>query len=94
MHSSTRLTRHATVRQQQRGIPRIVIDLLLDYGVVERAAGGVRTFYFDKSTRRKVLAYVGPLASALIPFLDYYAIVGKDEQVITVAPRLAKIRHH
>lgn len=94
MHSPTRLTRHAAVRQQQRGVPRLVIDLLLDYGVEESAGAGVRTVYFDKPTRRKVLAYAGPLAPALTPFLDYYAVVGPDEQVITVAPRLGKVRHH
>lgn len=32
-----KLTKHASVRQQQRGIPPIVIDLLIDYGTVERA---------------------------------------------------------
>jgi hypothetical protein len=92
--SATRLTRHAAVRQQQRGIPELLIDLLLDYGVVERAGAGARTFYFDKSSRKKVLAYAGPLAPAIEPFLDYYAIVGADEQVVTVAKRRAKVHHH
>lgn len=94
MHEQTRLTRHAEARRQQRGVPRLVIDLLLDYGVEESAGAGARTVFFDKRTRRRVLAYAGPLASALAPFLDYYAVIGENGKVITVAPRLGKVRHH
>lgn len=90
----TKMTRHATTRRQQRGVPMLVIDLLLGYGASERAGAGVTTYFFDKPARRQVLAYAGPLAAAIKPFLDYYAVVGEDQQVITVAPRLGKVQHH
>lgn len=89
-----KLTKHASSRLQQRGIPPIVVDLLQRYGAVERAGKGAVTYYFDKSSRRKVMAYAGPLGRALEEFLDYYAVVADDGSVITAAPRLGKVRHH
>jgi len=87
------ITQHASTRQQQRGIPTLVIDLLVNYGAVERAGAGAASYYFDKASRRQVLAYAGPLSRAIEQYLDYYAIVGDDGRVITVAPRLKRTRH-
>lgn len=87
------LTKHASIRQQQRGIPPIVIDLLQSHGTIERAGKDATTYYFDKASRRKVLAYAGRLSRAIEEFLDYYAVVGSDGRVITVAPRIKKVRH-
>lgn len=87
------LTKHASIRQQQRGIPPIIIDLLIDYGTVERAGKDATTHYFDKTSRRRVMAYAGRLSSLFEEYLDYYAIVGKDGSIITVAPRIKKIKH-
>ena len=88
-----KLTKHAQMRQQQRGIPPLVIDLLIDYGTVERAGEDTTKHYFDKASRRRVMAYAGRLGSLLEEYLDYYAVVGSNGQVITVAPRINKIRH-
>jgi hypothetical protein len=88
-----KLTKHASVRQQQRGVPPIIIDLLQSHGTVECAGKDSVTYYFDKATRRKVLAYAGRLSRAIEEFLDYYAVVGSDGSVITVAPRIKKVRH-
>lgn len=40
------LSTHAQARSQQRAIPRPVIDLLLDYGVVEHRKNGLELLYF------------------------------------------------
>jgi len=87
------ISKHASIRQQQRGIPPILIDLLQRHGTIESAGKDATTYYFDKASRRKVLAYAGRLARALEEFLDYYAVVGSDGQVITVAPRIKKVKH-
>lgn len=88
------LTRHARIRQQQRGIPPIVIDLLQTHGAVERAGDGAMTYYFDKASRRRVKTYFGPMGRTIDEYLNYYAVVGPNGQVITVAPRLGKIKHY
>lgn len=88
-----KLTKHASIRQQQRGIPSIVVDLLLDYGTFTRTGEGATMYYFDKMSRRRVRTYAGPLSGQFEEYLDYYAVVASDGRVITVAPRIKRIRH-
>jgi len=89
-----RVTRHASLRSQQRGIPRILVDLLIDFGAQADAGYGARKLFFDKQARRRIHAYAGPLASLLDEHLDVYAVVGADMQVITVGHRTERIRRH
>lgn len=87
------MTNHAKIRQHQRGIPQIVIDLLIEYGTEANAGSHATTHYFDKPARRRLHVYVGRLASLFEEYLDYYAVVAADGSVITVAPRIKKVRH-
>lgn len=87
------LTQHAKARSQQRGIPTIVIDLLLDFGTTTRAPGGAEKIYFDKSSRKRLRAYVGPLASLLDRHLNIYAVVNKEDRVITTGFRHRRVKH-
>lgn len=88
------LTKHAHIRSQQRAIPPLMIDLLLQLGATEKAVGGVCKIFFDKASRRRVQAYAGPLASLLEQHLDIYAVVGNNSEVITVGYRSERIRRH
>lgn len=87
-------TQHASIRSQQRGIPPLVLDLLLQFGCHEPAGGGASKVFFDKQGRRKVQAYAGSLAPLLNEHLDFYAVVSSNDQVITVGHRLERIRRH
>jgi hypothetical protein len=87
------MTKHAKTRQQQRGIPPIVVDLLLDYGTEVRAPGQqVTKRYFDKPARRRLRIYAGRLAHLLEEYLDYYAVISNDGKVITVAPLVKRVK--
>ena len=55
---SSGLTIHASQRLAQRGIPRMVIDLLERFGSSMRCGGAERLF-FDKAARRRLKAYRG-----------------------------------
>jgi hypothetical protein len=88
------MTRHASIRSQQRAIPPIMIDLLLQFGKSESAGAGVAKMFFDRQARKRVAAYAGPLASLLDAHMDLYAVVGLDMQVITVGHRLERIHRH
>ena len=88
------LTKHAHIRSQQRAIPPLMIDLLLQLGATEKAVGGVCKMFFDKASRRRVHAYAGPIAPLLEEHLDLYAVVGRDSQVITVGHRNERIKRH
>lgn len=85
------LTKHANVRSQQRAIPPMLIDLLLQFGSREKAGSGVLKVFFDKVDRRRVKAYAGQFSRMLDDHLDLYAVVGEDDHVITVGHRLQRI---
>jgi len=86
------MTQHASVRVQQRGIPPLLIDLLLDFGTSEPSGDGTSRLFFDKIARRRVTAYAGAIAKVLSEHMDVYAIVNQDERVITVGHRFDRIR--
>lgn len=86
------MSHHANARLQQRCISPLVLDLLLQFGATEIAPGGIRKMYFDKSARKRIKAYAGPLAGLLEQHLDIYAVVGRDDKLITVAHRIERIK--
>jgi len=88
------MTHHAVTRSQQRAIPPLLIDLLLQFGKSESAGSGFAKIFFDKQARKRVAAYAGPLAQSLNAHLDLYAVVGENNQVITVGHRLERIQRH
>jgi hypothetical protein len=84
---------HATVRCQQRGIPPIVVDLLLQFGHRQHDHAGAEIVYFDRRSRKRIESYVGGLISKLSEHLDSYAVVA-DGMVITVGTRFKRINHN
>ena len=88
------MTSHANVRSQQRAIPPMLIDLLLQFGITEKAGPGASKVFFDKTSRRKVRSYAGPLASMLDGHLDIYVVVADDQTVITVGHRNERFTRH
>lgn len=85
------MTRHASARSQQRGIPPLVIDLLLGFGSREPAGDGTAKVFFDRRARRRLGSYAGAVAHNLDDHLDVYALVDAHERVITVAHRTQRI---
>lgn len=88
------LTLHAHTRRQQRAIPALVIDLLLQFGAAEKSGGGTSKLFFDKAARRKLHAYAGPLAGLLDEHLNVYAIVAADSSIVTVGHRIDRVKRH
>lgn len=88
------MTQHASKRAQQRGIPPILLNLLLDFGKSEPAGDGAAKIYFDKAARRRVKAYVGPLGRQIEQFLNVYAVVGADGRIITTAHLTERVWRH
>lgn len=83
---------HANIRSQQRGIPPLVIDLLMQFGTREHDLRGAEVLYFDRRSRKKLEAYAGGLIGKLNEHLDAYAIVSGGK-VITVGARYKRINH-
>jgi len=87
-------TQHAARRCQQRGLPPIVIDLLMQFGSSEPAGDGAVKVFIDKAARKRLKAYAGALVNKLEEHLDVYAVVGSNGQLITAAHRTERIRRH
>ncbi len=72
---SVELTKHARIRQQQRGIPLMVTALLIDSGTSEKAGDGTCKHFFDKRSRRRLKTYAGQLFHFMEEYLNCYAVV-------------------
>lgn len=87
-------THHAQLRAQQRAIPPMLVDLLLQFGHREKSGDGTAKVFFDKDSRRKLRTYAGALASSIEQHLDVYVVVSSAQVVITVAHRDDRIHRH
>lgn len=85
-------TRHAKIRQQQRGIPQLIIDWLIEYGAQVYQHDQTVLHHFTKGTRRTLAQRFGSeVVSRLSEFLNAYVVV-KDELVITAGKRYKRIK--
>lgn len=82
-------SRHAELRVQQRGVPPLIIDWLLDYGGEHFDGHGAVIRYFDRTSIRKMERDVGrtPI-KRMSEFLRCYLVQSsKDETIVTVGKR-------
>ena len=49
------ITKHATIRSQQRGIPKDEIDLILEFGKKKNRPGGAVEFGILKKDKNKII---------------------------------------
>lgn len=86
------LTKHAHVRQVQRGIPPLILDWLQDYGTRLQDGQGAEIVQFDKGSRRRLAKAVGEqVLNRLVEFLDAYVVLGADGAVITAGWRYKRL---
>jgi len=86
-------TRHSRIRQQQRGLPRIVLDWLADYGQEVHDRRGAVIRHFTRDARRRLERDIGrEPVRRMHEFLDAYAVYGTDGTVITAGHRYERIR--
>lgn len=86
------VSNHARIRCRQRGIPPLVVDLLMTYGAEARAVRCTR-YFFDKLSRRRLAKAVGKREMRRIEgMLDAMVIVGDDGTVVTAGHRNKRIR--
>lgn len=88
----TGLSRHASVRLQQRSIPPTVVDWLLKYGSSVRQ-DGAEIIIFDRAAKKRLAREMG---RALVPrlgkMLDAYVVISNDGRVVTAGYRRRRIR--
>jgi len=82
-------TFHATVRAQQRGVPPLIQDWLLDYGAEEFDGHGGMVRYFTKESIRHMERDIGktPLKRMSEYLRCYLVQCSSDGAIITVGKR-------
>lgn len=87
------LTRHGALRQQQRCVPPIVIDWVIQYGVRRPAGSGTEHVELDKPGRRDLAREIGSWTySRLEPKLNAFVILDAYGCVITTGYRTRRRR--
>ena len=56
---NTQISHHAATRQQQRGIPPLIMEWLSNYGACRHDHRGAEIRYFDKQSRQALARDVG-----------------------------------
>jgi len=86
-------SRHAEKRQQQRNIPPLIVNWLLDYGSRE-SSHGEEIVYFTKRDRRLLEKDFGRVVTKrLSDFLDAY-LVTDGKTIITVGHRYNRVKRN
>jgi hypothetical protein len=85
-------TKHARERASQRSISDEAIELLLDYGDVQRVKGA-DSYFFNAPAKRRLRNDLGRDSYRRCErHLGIYAIVGDDGRIVTVAYRRHRLR--
>ena len=91
--STPRMSFHARTRCQQRSVPPLIVDWLVQFGAEVHDGHGAIIRHFDRAARRRLAAYAGwNVVSRLSEFLGAY-VVTSGGVVITVGHRFRRISH-
>lgn len=87
------ITNHASKRLQQRGIPEKVLPLLFAYGKEEYDhKSRLRTVYLNKRGRECIAKVTAPSEfKRMQPALDVYAVLDRDDCIVTIGHRTHRI---
>lgn len=78
------LTKHAETRIQQRCIPKLVLDLLIEYGAVEHQQGGTELIYFKAKNFEKARKKLEQMLKEFDKLKDVYMIKSQQEEEVVV----------
>jgi hypothetical protein len=85
------MTDHASKRTQQRVIPPLIVDWLIEYGAQRHDGHGATVYFFDRVARRNLKKSVGGIVvQKLSGLMNSYAVVA-DGTLITAGRRTKKI---
>lgn len=83
-----RLSRHAAVRLQQRGIPAWFLHLLVEHGACSHDGRGAVIMSVNKAARQRLAKALDRKEYARAErWFDVYAVLSSDDTVLTAAHR-------
>lgn len=90
-----RLTHHASIRCQQRGIPPLICDWLQRYGAESKTAGGGVKRFFDSAAKRRIAQEVGAqVVDRMGALMNLYLVEAPDERIITAGVRTRRFKRN
>jgi hypothetical protein len=86
------LTRHAEKRVQQRGIPRVILAWLHEFGATEHSHDGLKRF-FDRTARKRMAKALGrEVVDRMGDLLNCFLVETAEGLIITAGHRTERIR--
>lgn len=87
MSSTYFYSHHANIRRQQRTIPPMIAEIIIEYGESRDAGEGAQKFALTKKSMRALRQFAGrELAKAIEPYRNRNAyVVASSGRIITVA---------
>lgn len=91
----TRLSTHASIRLQQRGIPAWFVSMLLQHGRSQHDGHGAVIKTVDKTTRQTLRGLLSRTQFAQAErYFGVYAVVADGDTVVTAAHRTQRRHLH
>ena len=82
---------HSEKRRQQRCLPKLIVEWLLEFGEVIRSRGA-DLYFFSKRSKRAIRHYAGRRVLHLMKqYMDAYLVL-RDGCMVTTGHRYKKIR--
>ncbi len=76
-----KVSKHACIRMQQRGIPEAVTDMLIEYGASVRRSGNALEFAFKKKEVIGAIASLKHMIITLQKAINKAALISGDAEV-------------
>lgn len=89
-----RLTHHAAVRSQQRGIPPRAIEALIDFGTEHHDHHGAVVLLLDHAATKRLARAQHLRGTELNALRGLYAVLSGDGRVCTVGHRTRRLQRH
>ena len=78
-----KLSKHAKIRSQQRGIPNKLIKMVIIHGKPERGPGGAHIYMLTKKVKNKIIMQMKQYIQVLEKSSNIKVVVSADEEIIT-----------
>lgn len=80
-----KISRHATIRSQQRGIPKDYIDIIVRYGTPVRRQGDTLEYRLHRKDRERIITHLKQLIQSIDKCNNKAVLVdSKLEEIVSV----------
>ena len=95
MGLSAPYTNHAFIRAQQRSLPPVVVEWLMNFGEEQHLGSGLTRYTFSRRSWRRLEAHLGRVGlTEQDKVKSAYVIVADDSSVVTIGHRTGRLRTH